>query len=107
MKKLFAAAGLVVSTVGFCANETIPDDRVITHLKVYEDIAVVHISPGFTNSQNCSSQSATELQLPLNELTTSLYSTLLAATLAKTDVGFGIGGCSGQYPEIYRVDLKL
>lgn len=33
-----------------------------------------------------------------------MLSTILAAATSQSKVGFGIGGCAGQYARIYRVD---
>ncbi|WNO10317.1 hypothetical protein [Teredinibacter sp. KSP-S5-2] len=95
------------SQVAFSVSQSVPSDRSVSLLVAYGDIVVVQFSPSFENTQNCSSSSQVTAQLDLNEDPhKALYSTLLMAFASGKKVGFGIEGCSGQYPKIYRVDVK-
>ena len=110
MKNLFKASilFLAICNSAFAANQSIPKDRIIEEMNVYGDLVVVKISPAFENSQDCSSGSNSWLQLNLSEDPSGvLYSTLLAVSVSSKKVGFGIGGCNGQYPRIYRVDATF
>lgn len=107
MKKLLFIALLFATSSAFGANETVPNDRIITDIQVYADLAVITFTPAFQNNQNCSSPSTSSIQLSLSDDPNKLiFSTLLAAAASKSQVGFGIGGCAGQYPRVYRVDPK-
>ncbi|MFL0801187.1 MAG: hypothetical protein K6L80_12100 [Agarilytica sp.] len=107
MKYIFLAL-ILVSPLSYSANESTPRDRTIKELLFYENDVVVKISPAYENSQDCSSNATDRLQLGYSSETgqnEALVSALLAAAAASKKVGFGVGGCKGQYPEIYRVDL--
>lgn len=109
MKLARGIALLLMAPAAHAANENIPIDRAITELVVYDKAAVIRIAPGFVNNQNCPSGSSQLLQLAFDSETgvnTGLLSTLLAAASAGKTVGFGIGGCAGRYPSVYRVDVK-
>jgi|GEM_PF-5198411 len=109
MKFLKVILFLLCSPAVIAANQGIPTDRKITELTVYENMVVVKFSPNFENSQNCTHTSKEHFQLNFNSETgenMALLSTLLAAASASKSVGFAIGGCAGQYPKIYRVNVK-
>ncbi|XOV80335.1 MAG: hypothetical protein ACFHVJ_05120 [Aestuariibacter sp.] len=106
MMRILLILGML-SCSAFAANETIPKDRIIKEISVYGDLAVISFTPSFDNSQNCSSGSKVSVQLNLNEDPEGvLYSTILSAAVSGKNIGFGIGGCNGQYPRVYRVDTK-
>ncbi|MFL0802022.1 MAG: hypothetical protein K6L80_16365 [Agarilytica sp.] len=99
---------LFISSFSYSAGESISRNRAIKEVLVYEGTVVVKIDPVFENSQDCTSGSQKWLQLDYNSETgknQGLLSTILAAAAASKKVGFGINGCTGQYPEIYRVDV--
>jgi len=109
MKLLQIIVFLLCSQVAIAANQGVPTDRKITELIVYENLVVVKFSPSFENIQNCIHSTKEHFQLNFNSETgenTGLLSTLLAAAAASKQVGFAIGGCAGQYPSIYRVNVK-
>ena len=107
-KIMFILVMAAISGYSFSANEAIPKDRTIEEFIVYDNLVVIKFSPDFSNSQGCSSTSQSFLQLDYDDMTgknKALFSTLLAAYMSSKKVGFGISGCAGQYPKIYRVDV--
>jgi len=107
MKTIIFIASLLASLNVLSANQTIPNDRTITNINVYTDLVVITFTPEFQNNQGCTSSSTNDVQLMLaDDPTKAMFSTILAAAASKSKIGFGIGGCAGQFPKIYRLDLK-
>ena len=96
------------TAVAIAANESIPANRKVTSLKVYQDDVLVYIAPAFSNSQNCTGASGVTLQLRLSQdLNKTMFNSIIAAAKTGSPIGFGIGGCNGGYPRIYRVDTPF
>ena len=96
------------TAVAIAANESIPANRKVTSLKVYQDDVLVYFTPAFSNSQNCTGASDVTLQLRLSQdLNKTMFNSIIAAAKTGSPIGFGIGGCNGGYPHIYRVDTPF
>ncbi|MCH9690663.1 MAG: hypothetical protein K0U59_01180 [Gammaproteobacteria bacterium] len=107
MKKIIFIVSLFTSlnVLAASGSEIIPNDRTITNITVYADLVVIAFTPSFQNNQGCTSSSSNKLQLNLAEDSNkALFSTLLTAAASKSKVGFGINGCAGQFPKLYRVE---
>ncbi len=99
-----------ISSFTYSASESISRNRSIQEVLVYETSVVVKIDPAFENSQECTSNSTRWLQLDYNSETgenQGMVTAILAAASASRKVGFGINGCTGQYPKVYRVDVVV
>ena len=107
MKRILPIFLILVSLNAIAASETIPNDRSIVSLNVYKDLIVVKFFPRFQNSQGCSNSTTQVVQFYFaDDPTKSMFSSVLAAAASKSQIGFGISGCAGQYPKVYRVDTK-
>ena len=94
----------------YAASETITD-RKITKITLYTEAStisdvLVHFSPAYTNTQNCGGEDyIVRIHIDV-AVFDAIYSSLLAASVAGKLVSFGINGCSGDNPLIYRVEIK-
>ena len=104
----FLVSALLQTAVAIAANESIPANRKVTSLKVYQDDVLVYIAPSFVNSQNCSGAGQSTLQLKFSQdANKAMFNSIIAAAKTGSPIGFGIGGCNGGYPRIYRVDTPF
>ncbi len=108
MKLIYALLALLLPISVYAANQTIPSDREIVEIVSYHDHTVIKFSPGFQDSQDCTSNATNTIQLDTaDDPNGQMYALVLAAAAASKNIGFGIGGCAGQYPRVYRVDVRF
>lgn len=108
MKYIFTLFILFSGSFAFSANESVPSDRKIRELVVYDDALIIRFSPEFTNTQGCTSTAKHTIQLDLaDDPDKYIYSTVLAAAASGKTIGFGIGDCAGQYPRVYRANVNF
>lgn len=108
IREIVLIVSILLSAASYAENQTIPIDRKITEMVTYGELVLIKFTPEFVNSQGCSSTSKNIIQLDFSDdPSKALYSSLLAAAASKADVGFAIGGCAGQFPKLYRVNMKF
>lgn len=106
-KRLLTFVLFFACSVAFAASDQIPKNRKITEIRAYKTSVMVRFSPSFPSTQGCSEGGNDWLFLSTNDDNgRMLYSTILAAASANKNVGFGVSGCAGNKPSIYRVDIN-
>ena len=98
---------LLLSGKAISAAETTADVT-ITQISTYDSWAAIYISPGFANTQGCTT-SQNKIMVRFQDGTSDkkiIYSAILAAYLAGKKVSFGLNGCFNDLPYVYRVDVK-
>lgn len=79
----------------------------ITTYGVYTTGAYIYFSPGIPNLEGCTNAAGNEVWIDFGQPEgKTLYATVMAAYAAGQKVGFGVSGCAGQLPVVYRVDVQ-
>ena len=104
-------AGLLLAGLPTLASggpDQVPTDRRVATIRSYEDRALVYFLPGFEDTQNCGTTGTTGAVIPFkSKEAAEMYALVLTAAATDKRVGFGINGCEGPYPSIYRVDVQF
>ncbi len=101
---------LLISSWSAFATEQI-SKRMINEIAIYDSYAVIHLATPALNLDGCTRQNAgAYIKIVFDsENNKEMYSTVLAARIAKQSVGFGVSGCSSwggvTIPLAYRVDF--
>ena len=110
MKRFFITITLFAVSVNvFAANEDIKNVTV-TKTIAWGDNLIVHFTPSYTDSQNCSASNGKRIVLrsasdPDFDV---MLSSLLAAAVSGKQVDFRVDGCGGfsyDYPMITRISV--
>ena len=106
--KIYLLVALVLLCNQTFARENIPKNRAVAAISAYNTHILVKITPPFVDVQGCASTSGDILRIKYDDpgKGKAMYAAVLAAAEADRTVGFGIDGCSGQYPKVYRVDVE-
>ena len=97
-----------LAETALAASQSIPADRKITRINIYNGSALITYEPRYKNSQGCTHKPDQVVRVDLNtDSERQMYATALAAATAGRPVGFGVNGCasSGKYTKVYRVDV--
>lgn len=107
MKALLVTLGLLLSTNVMATPET-AHDKTITQIRAYENMALIYFTSHFENSQGCPSASHGTFQLSnlASDGAKNMFSLLKSAAESGKLVSMSVDGCAGQFPKIYRVDVK-
>ena len=89
------------------ASTQIAVGTTITSYGSYATGAYITFTPAIPGLESCSYANGNEVWI---DFTTAdgktMYATFMAAVLAGRAIGFGVSGCSGGIPLVYRVDVQ-
>ncbi len=103
---------MLVTSIGYAANEQITATRTIVEIHTYAGGATIVYTPADID-HGCEGSGATtnvHIDWTADDNMKAMYSLALTAYASKKIVGFGVNGCvsgnGGSIPNLYRIDVK-
>ena len=102
------ASALILCAISVSARTQVPGDRTVTEIRQYTTNAIVYFSPSFADGEGCvnSGSGAAVVDWGTESERKSMLAAAYTAMATNANVGFGLEGCSGFFPSIYRFEVK-